>query len=237
MSQADNWLPRHIGIIMDGNGRWAAQQGKPRSFGHRAGVNALREIIKHCGDLGIEYVTVYAFSTENFKRSSDEVGTLMSLLVEFLKNDLETIIKNGVRINVIGDIDAFPAAVAAQIRRAMQKSRDCGAMMLNIALAYGARAELVRAVKSIALDAAEGRLGQDDINEQLISQRLYTAGQPDPDLIIRTSGELRLSNFLLYQAAYAELYFTPVFWPDFTPAELDLALESYKKRSRRFGGV
>lgn len=237
MSQADNWLPRHIGIIMDGNGRWAAQQGKPRSFGHRAGVNALREIIKHCGDLGIEYVTVYAFSTENFKRSSDEVGTLMSLLVEFLKNDLETIIQNGVRINVIGDIDAFPAPVAAQIRRAMQKSRECGRMMLNIALAYGARAELVRAVKSIALDAAEGRLGQDDINEQLISQRLYTAGQPDPDLIIRTSGELRLSNFLLYQAAYAELYFTPVFWPDFTPAELDLALESYKKRSRRFGGV
>jgi len=230
-------MPKHIGLIMDGNGRWAKAIGKGRSFGHRAGVEALRNIIKHCGDLGINYVTVYAFSTENFKRSNEEVSTLMSLLSEFLKKDIDRIIKSGVRINVIGDISLFSSQLQKEIELAMQRSKQCDKMVLNIALAYGSRNEITNAVKQIAKKISSGELKCEDINEDLISRHLYTSGQPDPDIIIRTSGEMRLSNFLLYQAAYSELYFSSVMWPDFTPDELDKALAEYDKRERRFGGA
>ena len=230
-------MPKHIGLIMDGNGRWAKAIGKGRSFGHRAGVEALRNIIKHCGDLGINYVTVYAFSTENFKRSNEEVSTLMSLLSEFLKKDIDRIIKSGVRINVIGDISLFSSQLQKEIELAMQRSKQCDKMVLNIALAYGSRNEITSAVKQIAKKINSGELKCEDINEDLISRHLYTSGQPDPDIIIRTSGEMRLSNFLLYQAAYSELYFSSVMWPDFTPDELDKALAEYDKRERRFGGA
>lgn len=230
-------LPKHIGFIMDGNGRWAKARGKNRSFGHRAGVESLRNIIQYCGDLGIDYVTVYAFSTENFKRSNEEVATLMSLLSEFLKKDIDRIIQNGVRINVIGDIGLFSKPLQNEIRQAMKKSEACNKMVLNIALAYGARNEITTAVRSIAAKISSGELNIDDINDDLISNHLYTSGQPDPDIIIRTSGEMRLSNFMLYQAAYSELYFTSVMWPDFTPQELDKAIIEYNNRERRFGGA
>ena len=230
-------LPRHIGLIMDGNGRWAAAKGKARSYGHRAGVSALRSIISHCGDLGIEYVTVYAFSTENFKRSSDEVGTLMALLSDFLTNDLDFKIGKNVRLRAIGETERFSAMLAKQIRRAEERSKDCTKMTLNIALAYGSRAELVRAARILAQKAVSGEIKPEDITQEMLAEQLYTGGEPDPDLIIRTSGEMRLSNFMLYQAAYSELYFTPVLWPDFTPEELDKAIEDYRGRTRRFGGV
>jgi undecaprenyl diphosphate synthase len=230
-------LPKHVAFIMDGNGRWAKARGKNRSFGHRAGVESLRNIIQYCGDLGIDYVTVYAFSTENFKRSNEEVSTLMSLLSEFLKKDIDRIIQNGVRINIIGDIGLFSKPLQKEINYAMQKSKACTKMVLNIALAYGSRNEITNAMKQIAEKISAGELNVDDISEDLISQYLYTEGQPDPDLIIRTSGEMRLSNFLLYQAAYSELYFSTVMWPDFTPEEFDKALLEFNNRERRFGGA
>ena len=230
-------LPKHIAIIMDGNGRWATARGMGRSQGHKAGVEALRKIIKHCGDLGINYVTVYAFSTENFKRSADEVGTLMSLLSEFLHKDIKQIIQSGVRINVIGDLKLFSPKLQQEIQYAVESSAKCNAMVLNIALAYGARNELTSMVKQIAADVNSGKIAISDIDEGVVSNYLFTAGQPDPDIIIRTSGEMRLSNFLLYQAAYSELYFTSVMWPDFTPEELDKAIIEYNNRERRFGGV
>lgn len=237
MTDTHVMLPKHIGIIMDGNGRWAAARGEKRSYGHREGVKTLRNIIKHCGDLGVTCVTVYAFSTENFKRSKEEVDGLMSLLLEFLHKDTATIMANGVQIRVIGNMDGFPKAVTKEIRRVVRESKNGKNMVLNIALGYGARAEITDAVKEIAQRVSKGKLAVEDITEQTISAQLYTAGLPDPDLIIRTSGELRLSNFMLYQGAYSELYFTDVFWPDFTPAELDKAIEEYQSRNRRFGGA
>ena len=237
MSEDIMVVPKHIGIIMDGNGRWAKARGKNRSFGHKAGVEALRKIIKHCGDLGIDYVTVYAFSTENFKRSKDEVATLMMLLSEFLRKDIARIIKSDVRINVIGNIEMFSQSVQQDIRDAMQSSAHCKTMVLNIALAYGARNEIELMVRNIARKIERGEITSCDINQELIAKHLFTKDQPDPDLIIRTSGEQRLSNFLLYQAAYSEFYFTEVMWPDFTPEELDKAIAEYNNRERRYGGA
>lgn len=237
MSEDIMVVPKHIGIIMDGNGRWAKARGKNRSFGHKAGVEALRKIIKHCGDLGIDYVTVYAFSTENFKRSKDEVATLMMLLSEFLRKDIARIIKSDVRINVIGNIEMFSQSVQRDIDYAMKSSAHCKTMVLNIALAYGARNEIEFMVKSIAQKIELGEITCSDINQELIAKHLFTKYQPDPDLIIRTSGEQRLSNFLLYQAAYSEFYFTDVMWPDFTPEELDKAIAEFNNRERRYGGA
>lgn len=224
-------LPKHVAIIMDGNGRWAKKRGLPRSYGHKVGTENVRKIVKYCSKRGIEYLTVYAFSTENFKRPQDEVGTLMKLLVEYFNKETEELRQNGVRLNVIGDISAFAPAVQKAINNGIEKTKDCSDLVFSIALAYGSRAEIVRAVKMIKENGVE------DITEETISKYLYTFDMPDPDLIIRTSGEQRLSNFLLYQAAYSEFYFTDCLWPDFNEKEFDRALEEYSKRNRRFGGV
>ncbi|MBE7091616.1 MAG: isoprenyl transferase [Clostridiales bacterium] len=224
-------LPRHVAVIMDGNGRWAKKRGLPRTFGHKVGTENVRKIVKYCSKKGIQYLTVYAFSTENFKRPEEEVGTLMKLLVEYFNKETEELRQNGVRLNVIGDISAFSPIVQKAINDGIKKTKDCKDLVFTIALAYGARAELVRAVKMICNDNVK------DITEETISKYLYTFDMPDPDLIIRTSGEQRLSNYLLYQAAYSEFYFTDCLWPDFDEREFDKALEEYSKRNRRFGGV
>lgn len=224
-------LPNHVAIIMDGNGRWAKKRGLPRSFGHKVGTENVRKIVKYCSKKEIGYLTVYAFSTENFKRPQDEVSTLMKLLIEYFNKETEELRKNDVRLNVIGDISCFSSAVREAIVNGIEKTKECTKLVFTIALAYGARAEMVKAVKDIIAS------GVKEINEETISDYLYTSDLPDPDLIIRTSGEERLSNFLLYQAAYSEFYFTDVLWPDFDENEFDKALEEYSRRNRRYGGV
>ena len=224
-------LPDHLAIIMDGNGRWAKKRGLPRSYGHKVGTENVRKIVKYCSKIGIKYLTVYAFSTENFKRPQDEVGTLMKLLIEYFNKETDELKQNGVRLNIIGDIEAFAPEVREAIYNGIEKTKDCTKLVFTIALAYGARAELVRAIKSMIRD------GITEIDEKTVSDYLYTADMPDPDFIIRTSGEERLSNFLLYQAAYSEFYFTDCLWPDFGEVEFDKAMEEYAKRNRRFGGV
>ncbi|MBR2861533.1 MAG: isoprenyl transferase [Clostridia bacterium] len=224
-------IPRHVAIIMDGNGRWAKQKGFPRTYGHKVGTENVRKIVKYCSKRGIEYLTVYAFSTENFKRPADEVGALMKLLVEYFNKETQELKENGVRLNVIGDISTFSPVVQEAIQNGIEKTKDCTKLIFTIALAYGARAELVRAFKNMIADSVQ------DITEEIVSKYLYTFDLPDPDLIIRTSGEERLSNFLLYQAAYSEFYFTNVHWPDFDENEFEKALEEFARRIRRFGGV
>jgi len=224
-------LPTHVAVIMDGNGRWAKKRGLPRTFGHKAGTENVRRIVKYCSKKGIKYLTVYAFSTENFKRPEDEVGALMRLLVEYFNKETDELRDNGVRLNVIGDIGTFSPIVREAINNGLEKTKECTKLIFTIALAYGSRNEIVRAVKKLLDD------GVKDVDEQIISKYLYTADMPDPDLIIRTSGEERLSNFLLYQAAYSEFYFTDTLWPDFDEKEFDKALEEYANRNRRYGGV
>ncbi len=229
----NNKLPRHIAIIMDGNGRWAARRGLPRSEGHKAGAAAVRDIVTHCRRLGIGYLTLYAFSSENWNRPKNEIAALFRLLLEFLNVETPLMVENDIRLNVIGDITALPAPQRAALRHSMSRTGKGRQMVLNLAINYGGRTEIARAVKNILL----ANLTADDITEQSISDHLYTAGQPDPDLLIRTSGELRLSNFLLYQCAYSELYFTETLWPDFDSNELGRALNAYAARSRRFGRI
>ena len=224
-------LPKHVAIIMDGNGRWAKKRGLPRTFGHKAGTENVRKIVKYCSKKGIEYLTVYAFSTENFKRPQEEVSTLMKLLIEYFNKETDELRDNGVRLNVIGDTSCFSSAVQEAINNGVKKTNECNKLVFSIALAYGSRAEIVKAVKDIIAS------GIREINEETISQHLYTNDLPDPDLIIRTSGEERLSNFLLYQAAYSEFYFTDVLWPDFNEEEFDKAIAEYSKRNRRYGGL
>lgn len=224
-------MPRHVAIIMDGNGRWAKKRGLPRSYGHKVGTENVRKIVKYCSKKNIDYLTVYAFSTENFKRPQDEVGTLMKLLVEYFNKETEELRQNGVRLNVIGDISSFAPVVQNAIQNGIEKTKECNDLVFTIALAYGSRAEIVRAIKKIKDEGIE------EITEETVSKYLDTFDMPDPDLIIRTSGEERLSNFLLYQAAYSEFYFTDCLWPDFDENEFDKALVEYSKRSRRFGGV
>lgn len=228
---------RHVGIIMDGNGRWAVQRGLPRTAGHRAGVEALRDVVKAAPDLGIEVLTCYAFSTENWKRPKDEVDTLMFLLLEYCRMETSTLHKNGVRINAIGRIDELPAPQREEIRRAMALTRNNDRLILNLAVNYGGQAELVDAVRQLAREVKEGRLDPAAIDAATIGAHLYTAGLPDPDLVIRTAGEMRLSNFLLWQAAYSEIWVTDVFWPDFTREHLEQALRDFARRERRFGAV
>ena len=227
-------MPKHIAIIMDGNGRWAQSRGLPRTFGHRAGVNRLREIIRFSSDVGIEALTLYAFSTENWSRPCDEVDTLMSLLIEYFKNEIGELNKNNVSIRALGNIAAMPAPVCEAIRNAENATAANTGLKLNIALNYGGRAEILRAVKSAAALPPEKLSALD---EKDFSELLYTKGLPEPDLIIRTAGEQRLSNFLLYQCAYAEFYFCSVYWPDFTREKYIEAIVTYQSRSRRFGGV
>jgi len=232
-------IPRHVAIIMDGNGRWAKLRGLPRVMGHRYGVEALREIIQTSSDLGIQYLTLYAFSTENWKRPASEVNALMNLLVEFLRKEIGELHQNGVKINVLGDITLLPDEARKEVLYSTDLTKNNTGLQVNIALNYGSRAEIIRGVKAIVKDCMEKNISVDDINEALFSQYLYTKGIPDPDLLIRTSGECRLSNFLLYQIAYTELYFTDasLLWPDFDKVSFIKVLLEYQRRDRRYGGI
>ncbi|MDR1777569.1 MAG: di-trans,poly-cis-decaprenylcistransferase [Desulfovibrio sp.] len=226
-------LPAHIAFIMDGNGRWAEARGLPRADGHRAGAEAARRVITLCRELGIRHVTLYTFSSENWGRPKAEILHLFSLLREFLGTEVPLMAEKGIALNVLGGMEALPATARAALVRGIKRTAGGKAMTLNLALNYGARAELVRAAQSFVREGAR----PEDVTELSLAERLYTGGQPDPDLLIRTGGELRLSNFLLYQCAYAELHFTPAYWPDFGEVHLRAALEDYASRSRRFGTV
>ena len=223
-------IPKHIAIVMDGNGRWATAKGLPRAAGHRAGVNALRDIIRFTSDVGAESLTIYAFSTENRKRPKDEIGILCGLLIEYFNREIDELHANAVRIKSIGDLSWFPTAVQETVRAAERKTATNAGLKLNIALNYGGRAELVRAMKLAFSES-------DEPDEEAISRHLYTADSGDVDLLIRTGGEARVSNFLLWQIAYAELYFTNVRWPDFTRDEFIKALKDFAGRERRYGGL
>lgn len=230
-------LPVHVAVIMDGNGRWAKRRMLPRVAGHRAGMYKVKTIIRMSSDIGIKYLTLYAFSTENWKRPKEEVGALMGLLIEFLQKELDEMHERGVVFRTIGDTSRLPQAVIEVLENAKQKTKDNTGLVLNVALNYGSRTEIETAVRCIASEVKNGSLAVENITEQIISDHLETAGQPDPDFMIRTSGEQRLSNYLLYQLAYAEFYFTPVFWPDFDEREYEIALLEYQNRQRRYGGL
>lgn len=232
-------IPRHIAIIMDGNGRWAQKKGLPRSAGHRQGVERVRDIIKTSSELGIEYLTLYAFSTENWKRPEQEVNAIMLLLVEYLKRELNALHKNHVRIIPIGDISLLPAEACSEIKRAVKTTQFNKGLQVNIALNYGGRLEIVEAIKEISSKVMNNELKIEDIDEKLVSQHLYTGGIPDPDLLIRTGGDSRISNFLLYQIAYTELWFSSeiVYWPDFDTQHYLDAILGFLNRQRRYGDV
>ena len=230
-------LPRHVAIIMDGNGRWATQRGLPRSAGHAAGVEALRDIIRASDDWGVECLTIYAFSTENWARSKEEVGALMALLLKYFASEIDELDAKHVRILILGDVDGLPDAQRKAVCDAMERTKDNTGLKLNIALNYGGRAELVRAAQRLADQVQKGELKPEEIGADAFAAQLYTAGQPDVDLLIRTSGELRLSNFLPWQTAYAEMVFDKTLWPDFDRACYLKALREFASRSRRFGGV
>ena len=225
--------PRHVAIIMDGNGRWAEARGKSRQFGHRAGTENIRRVIERFAAHGVEYLTLYAFSTENWSRPKHEVGALMRVLALALRNEVQNFHKNNIRLLHLGRIEALPEALQGQVRDALALTAENTRMTVCVAFNYGSRDELVHAVRQIVADG----LDPEQVNEETIAGRLFTAGVPDPDLVIRTAGELRLSNFLLWQAAYAELYSTPALWPDFDAAEVDAALAEYARRTRKFGSV
>ena len=226
-------IPQHIAIIMDGNGRWATERGKERSYGHQAGVESVRRITSECTRLGVKYLTLYTFSTENWNRPADEVAALMGLVLTALEDEL--FMKNDVRFQVIGDIDRLPEEVQKKLQETIDHTADNKAMTMVIALSYSSRWEITKAVKEISTLVAEGKAKADDINEDFISKHLATSFMPDPDLLIRTGGELRISNYLLWQIAYSELYFCDTYWPDFAEADLHKAIASYQSRQRRFG--
>ena len=228
-------LPQHIAIIMDGNGRWAKEQGKNRLFGHSNGVKAVRETSESCAELGVRHLTLYAFSTENWNRPMLEVTGLMDLLVRTTMAEVKTLLDNNIRLRTIGNIDALPGNTAKELRRAMDQTAGNTRMDLILALNYSGKADILHAVKAIAEDVKAGRLAPSAIEESMIADHLYTAGIPDPELMIRTSGEQRISNFLLWQLAYSEFYFTERFWPDFDREELYQAILTYQNRERRFG--
>lgn len=230
-------LPRHIAIIMDGNGRWAKKRGLPRSAGHSAGANNFRKIIRYCSDIGIKYLTMYAFSTENWKRPEDEVGALMKLFKQYLGEALRDFQDDTIVLKFIGDTTAFSDDIQALMKDAVEGSKDRDGMVLNLAMNYGGRNELVMATKAIAEKVKNGEISAEEIDEKMISDNIYTAGQPDPDLIIRPSGEYRTSNFLLWQSAYSEYVIMDKLWPDFDFNDMNYALIEYAKRNRRFGGV
>jgi len=232
-----NNLPRHIGIIMDGNGRWAKKRGLPRSAGHRVGAKVLEQITRDAGHLGIRYLTVYAFSTENWKRPSDEVEALMKLLSEYLDDYKRLIGDEDIRVKIIGSYEGLSDEIIAKIKNIEEQTKNNSAITLNIALNYGGRDELVKAFKKISEKIKAGIISPDDITEDMISQNLYTNYMPDPDFIIRPSGEYRLSNFLLWQSAYSEFWYSNILWPDFTRDDLIKAIIDYQKRNRRYGGV
>lgn len=230
-------LPQHIAVIMDGNGRWATNRGLPRVVGHRAGVESLKKIVQFCVEIDIPYLTVYAFSTENWKRPQEEVNTLMNLIVEYIEKELKDLHKNGVKINPIGKLEDLPSITLEHIKNAANMTMENDKLILNVALNYGGRTEITNSVKIICQKVIQGEIVAKDINEKLIEQYLYTSNQPDPDLMIRPSGEMRISNFLLWQLAYSELWVTNVLWPDFRPQHLINAIYDFQNRDRRFGGI
>jgi undecaprenyl diphosphate synthase len=234
---ASSTVPRHIAIIMDGNRRWAKQRGLPAFEGHRRGIIALREVTRAASDLGVEIVTVYGFSTENWRRDANEISFLFDLCVYFCKTELDELRRNNVRVNVIGNWQALPEGSRNALADLMAKTADNTGLVLNLAVNYSSRSELERAVRAIARDVADGKLRESEIDEACIDRYLYTAGVPDPDLLIRPGGEHRLSNFLLYQLAYTELVMSDVYWPDFTREALVRAIAEFQQRERRFGGA
>lgn len=230
-------VPAHIAIIMDGNGRWAKSRFMPRTYGHKVGVETIRKVVKECSRLGVKYLTLYAFSTENWKRPKEEVSALMGLLVKYLRNELEELHKNNVKILTIGDISKLPQACIEELDLAKEKTKDNRGLVMSLALNYGGRNDLVNAVKNISQEVVDGKISVDDIGDDLISSHLSTKESPDPDLVVRTSGEQRLSNFLLWELAYSEFYFADIHWTDFDEKELQKAIFAYQSRDRRFGGI
>lgn len=228
-------MPKHIAIIMDGNRRWAKAQGKPASFGHKAGAKTLENIVRYANKIGLGYITVYAFSTENWKRAEDEVKALMTLLQNYLDDYAKRADTENIRVKILGDITALSEGMQKSIRNCMERTKNNTGVTFNIALNYGGRDELIKGIKNIAQEVKDGNLNIDDITEQTISDNLYTKGQPDPDLLIRTSGELRLSNFLTWQLVYSEFLFIDKNWPDFNEDDLNQAIIEYQKRTRKFG--
>lgn len=229
-------MPNHIGIIMDGNRRWATSQGKKAGFGHKAGAKTLENIVRYANKIGLKYITVYAFSTENWKRTEEEVNGLMILFKTYLDDYAKRADTENIKVNILGDITAFNEDLQKSMKKCMERTRNNTGVVFSIAINYGGRAELIRAMKNIALEAKEGKIDINNINENVISDHLYTKGIPDPDLIIRTSNELRLSGFLMWQSVYSELYFIDINWPDFNEEQLDKAILEYQRRNRRFGG-
>ena len=228
-------LPRHIAVIMDGNGRWAKEQGKMRVFGHQHGVDAVRNVTEACAELGVEFLTLYAFSTENWNRSSFEVDALMTLLTQALKTEVKTLNDNNIRLDAVGDLTRLPKSQYNALMSAIENTKDNTRMTLTLCLSYSGRWELTETVKKIAGKVKNGELNPEDINEKMVCDNLATSYMPDPELLIRTSGEIRISNFLLWQLAYSELYFTKKYWPDFSKEDLYEAIIDYQSRERRFG--
>ena len=230
-------LPKHVAVIMDGNGRWAKQRGKLRTFGHNKGVKAVRETVETAAEIGIEYLTLYAFSTENWNRPKFEINALMTLLVKTISKETKTLTENNIRLNAIGDLESLPVSCLKELNEAIEKTKDNTRMTLTLALSYSSKWEITEAIKTIAKNVKSGELDVDAIDESTINQHLCTLGIPDPELLIRTSGEHRISNFLLWQIAYAELYFTDKLWPDFERVDFETAIIDYQGRERRFGKI
>lgn len=233
--KSEGIIPAHIAIVMDGNGRWAKKRKRPRTFGHQAGIKALRRIVEHCGRLGVGELTVFAFSSENWNRPRSEINRLLELLMRALDRETDELHANGVRLRFIGDLSAFAEELQENVRLAERKTRDNTRMTLNVAANYGGRWDIAHAARKLADRVAAGNVAAEQIDETLLAGELALAGSPDPDLLIRTGGEMRISNFLLWQSAYSELYFTPLLWPDFGPEALDEAIDTFRSRERRFG--
>jgi undecaprenyl diphosphate synthase len=230
-------IPKHVAVIMDGNGRWAADRGKPRVFGHRAGVEAVRDTVRVCGELGIGYLTLYTFSTENWQRPRTEVDALMRLLVQTTRREVAELLENNVQLNAIGNLSSLPASARRELADAIEITSSNDGLVLTLAISYSGRWEIVEAARNIAREVAAGQLQPDSIDEEMFSAELTTAEMPDPDLLVRTGGEMRISNFLLWQLAYSELYVTPTYWPDFRREHLYAAIRNFHDRERRFGRV
>jgi undecaprenyl diphosphate synthase len=230
-------IPAHIAIIMDGNGRWAKERKLPRAIGHGAGVEAIRNVVKECSKIGVKYLTLYAFSTENWVRPKEEINALMKLLLEYLKSEIQELHSNDVIVNHIGDISKLPRECENELREAYEKTKNNKGLVLNLAVNYGGRDELVTAMKKIAEEYKTGAIKLEDISEEVVASHLYTSNMPDPDIIIRPSGEQRISNFLLWQCAYSEFWYSNIYWPDFKPKDLHRAIYDYQKRDRRYGGL
>jgi undecaprenyl diphosphate synthase len=233
----DNRLPQHVAIIMDGNGRWAKKKNRPRIFGHREGMKRVREIVEYARKEGIKVLSLFAFSSENWNRPLTEINFLMSLLEEYVKKEVSELKKNNIQLRFIGDLKKLPEKYYALVKRSEEELRDCSGMVLNIALSYGGRQEIIFAIKNLIKDVENNVLNFEDINEQVFANYLFTKDLPNPDLLIRTSGEMRISNFFLWQIAYTELYITETFWPDFKEKDFQKALDDYAKRERRFGKI